>query len=420
MPAETAAPAPSVTSAPESNVDTNAAAKSAADLTSRDRAADTAAATEESSPAEIASNDRLKAILADEGLPEEEVAELTKPKDQPNAKAKNESESEKSGGDRAEEGAGDRRAAESDPKAPSSKDQAPEKHQAPKEGDEEPLDEKEHKDNPLLPRVHKLTAQKKALQAQLQRVSQSQRYTPTAADPLADVETPQDFENAIKEYRDLREWAQQNPDGVAKGDVVGQDAKGEPILADRDYSAKEMAGIVARSTRVLDEAAPAKFALLREQHLHEQVARERLPEMFEEGTEPHKFYQDALQELPGLRSVPGMANFIRWAWIGRAEDLKVQSAAGKGANGNGNGKGPVDPKAAPFLRKHAPVAPGMPGARVAKDEAGTRRNGNGNGSDEKVTQAKERVEAGEGEEAEIDFIGSLRASQARNNGEVLV
>lgn len=387
------------------------------------------AATEESSASEIASSDRLRAILEDEGLPEEEVESLTKPKGKTDAK-----KTETPGSDKAREGAGDHTSAKGAEKSEDGSQKSevsgePKGKAAGKdEDDETPLTEEQKNAAPwALPRIHKAVAQRnqardeaKQLREQLQRVSQAQRPVPTAEDPLGDVATPEEMQSAIAEYESLLEWAETNPDGLSEV-VIGKNADGTPKT--RDYSAQEMATIRARAGRILRQEVPRRVALLREQGLHEQVAKERLPEMFEEGTDAHAFYQNALRDLPGLRSLPGMANMTRWAWMGRSLDIKASedgSASAK-ATADSSWKKTVDPKIAPFLQKHPPMAPGTPEARVQSGNGAGRGGGDGKGGDEKVTQAKQRVEAGEGEEAEVDYIDSLRESQApRKKGAVLV
>lgn len=407
MDAETAGSG-AVTSTPESNTST-----ASSEVQPKPGAGDEPGATDESSFAEIASSDRLKAILEEEGLPAEEIEQVTKPKGKTDAKT---SESPEVKREKTEAGRSD-----AEKEAKQEKDGKPQ-GKAAGEGEEEALTEEQKKSWPpdALGRIHRAVGQRnearkeaQQLRQQLQRASTAQRPTPTAEDPLADVATPAEMEAAIKEYRDMRYFAEMNPDGKV-GVVVGKDAKGDDIT--QDFSAEDMARIRAEAGRILDEHVPQRVAILREQSLHEQVAKERLPEMFQEGTEAHAFYQNALRDLPGLRNIPGMANMIRWAWMGRQADI----AAGKKSEvGDQRSDKKVDPKVAPFLQRHPPMAPGAPEARVQGGSAG--RNGDGKGSSgEKVTQAEKRVEAGEGEEAEVEFIESLRESQAPRNGEVLV
>jgi hypothetical protein len=358
-----------------------------------------------------ASSARVAAILRDEGFEDEEIKGVVKPEEKPNAEK---TEASASASDEEKPRAGESAAAkerdtskEADPKA---------------KGDEEdePLTPEQQKAWPpeALKRIHKAAGQRNQAreEAKQLRMQLAKATRPTVGatedDPLADVDSPQLMERAIKEYRDLRQWAQENPDGVSD-QPIGKDAAGNIVT--RDYSAKEMAAIVAKTTRILEEHVPRKIHILSQQHLHEQVAKERLPEMFEEGTEANRFYKQALKELPGVRNIPGSANYIRWAWKGLQLDIAEQEAAKTKANGNGKEKVKVDPKVAPFLQKHPPMAPGVPAARATTET--TRRQ---QASSEEVKKAQERVQAGEGEEAEVDFVTQLRESQAAGNGAVLV
>lgn len=360
-----------------------------------------------------ASSARVAAILKDEGFEDEEIKGVVKPEEKPNAE-----KTEASASDRAQEGAGDGKSA--DGKVAGPKPEASKDSKAKGGEEDEPLTPEQQKAWPpeALKRIHKAAGQRnqareeaKQLREQLAKATRP-TVEATEEDPLADVDSPQLMERAIKEYRDLRQWAQENPDGVSD-QPIGKDGSGNVVT--RDYSAKEMAAIVAKTTRILEEHVPRKIHILSQQHLHEQVAKERLPEMFEEGTEANRFYKQALKELPGVRNIPGSANYIRWAWKGLQLDIAEQDAAKAKANGNGKEKAKVDPKVAPFLQKHPPLAPGVPSARAATET--TRRR---EASSEGITKAQERVQAGEGEDAEVDLIESLRDSQAKQKGAVLV
>jgi hypothetical protein len=260
-------------------------------------------------------------------------------------------------------------------------------------------------------RAEKAEQRAAALEQQLRTAARSARPTATAENPLADVQTAQEFQSAVQEYRDLREWAQANPDGI-EGVVVGKNDDGTPKT--RDYTAQEMAAIVAKTTRILDEHVPAKAQLLAVQAGHEQVAREKLPEMFQEGTEANRFYRAALDQVPGITNIPGTANWIRWAWMGRALDIENAKAAAEaaGKNGDGKNKAKVSPEAAPFLQKHKTIAPGVPSARASAEEPARRQAAGA----EEVKKARERVIDGGGEEAEVDFVSALRDSQAAEKG----
>lgn len=371
-------------------------------------AGETPAATPTPTATEIASSDRLKAILEDEGLPPEEVEEVTKG---PHAKKTETPES-----DRAPEGARGGKAAEGEEeKAGGRKSEV---GSQPKDKDEEEaITPEQAKSAPwAMPRINKITAQREAARTEAKQLREqlAKATRPTVAatkeSPLADVNSPEEMQAAIWEYENLLEWAELNPDGLTEV-PIGKDAEGKVIT--RDYSAQEMATIRAKTGRILREHVPQRLQLLRQQWQHEQIVREKMPAMFEKGTEENRFLESGMAEDP--RNSPGFHNFVRWAWMGRQADIEASKAEGGGRNAD---EKVTDPKVAPFLRKHPPLAPGVPEARVRGGDM--QRGGGGKGDEEKVTQAKQRVEAGEGEEAEVDFIESLRESQAPRNGEVLV
>ena len=288
-----------------------------------------------------------------------------------------------------------------------------------------------------LGRIHKLTAQKSAekaaretaeriateqnqlarqLHEQLQNAGQ-RRATPTAADPLADVMTPQDLQSAVNDYEELLEFAELHPDG-ATDLVVGKDADGNPVK--RDYSVQEIAAMKAKAGRILRQEVPRKAGWLQEQLQHEQYAKVTLPEMFKEGTPEYMARLQLRQNVPELFSrLPGADQWVGWGLIGReiiasgvplaevrAAVAQLAKAKGGPAAAGANGRAKVDPKVAPFLRKHEPLAPGMPGGtRMQPSDTG--------GGKVRVEKAAERVRESGDEEAEVDYIGALRESQAQ-------
>lgn len=385
--------------------------------TTIDPAADPNSIAEDAQP--DASSARVTAILQEEGLSDEEISEVVQPKEKPNAE-----KAETSASPGPQKGPTDSDAAEKE-KPQARKEKEPGKEKA---GDEEEaLTPEEQKAWPpeALQRIHKKTAQTKdaiaraeaaeqraqAAEQKLQSAGKTAAPTPTAKNPLADVDSPEGIEAAVAEYRQTKLWAMKHRDG-ATDVVIGKDAAGKPIT--RDFSAEQIADLEAELTEILEERVPERIALLSEQWQHEQVAKERLPAMFEKGTEENKFLEAAKRELPEIMNLPGVHNFVRWAWMGRQQD--IEAAKTGAANGDGKtaaDKAKVDPKVAPFLRKHPPMAPAVPAARASEDDR--RKVG-----EAEVTQAKQRVEAGEGEEAEVDLVSKLRESQSPRKGAVLV
>jgi hypothetical protein len=365
----------------------------------------------------LANNSRLAAILEEEGIPEDEVKELVKPKEEPNAK---ETKPKTPASDRAPEGAGAGDATEGDDDKPQAEGQKPEskggEEQKPGGVEEEkPLSDQEKKTWPAeaVNRIHKATRQREAARTEAKQLREqlqaATRVVPpaSAADPLADVSSPQELQRAVTDYENLLQFAETNPDGAVDV-IVGHDAKGQPIT--QDFSAKEMAEIRSKAGRILRQAVPARAGYLREQQQHEAIARQVTPAMFDPEAPEHKEYQTILQHVPELTRIPGYQRWIGWALIGKQVEADARQAAAEknGAAGKGNGKTAVaNPKAAPFLRTHGPVAPGVPAARLSREDAAEK------GSKARVTQAQERVLAGDGEEAEVDLVDSLRSGQSR-------
>lgn len=363
---------------------------------------------------------RAQELLKELGVPDE-VRESLKPTEKSNAKAKEAQNTESThaaGESKSPEGADAGRPTAGAAAGKEAKAKGPAQAQA--EEEEKPLTDQEKSSWPAeaLARIHKVTAQKKEaqraatakteearqLQEQLQGASRV-RPAPSPHDPLADVMSAKDLHNVTQHYEELLAFAEMNPDG-ATDVVVGNDAQGNPIK--RDFPAQEMARIRAETGRILRQAVPARAGYLREQQQHEQYAKATLPEMFDPATEEYQAAQQVVRHVPELTRLPGYQQWIAWAFIGRAHVLSKLKAADEGAaNGTNAANGKVvDPKVAPFLRNHPPVAPSVPSTRGASVAERPSKDS------ERKTAVEQFTEEGGGDDALEKLVARTRSLQA--------
>lgn len=232
--------------------------------------------------------------------------------------------------------------------------------------------------------------------------------TPTRSNPLADVNTPEQLQTAVSELEEGLEWATRNADGAADV-VIGKDAAGKEIV--RDYSREEMAEQRLFFERALRRSVPERAAYIERAQVADSYVAQRYPEIVAKETPEAKEIADILQKVPEITRLPHWRLALAWAIRGRKAEAEDLAAAEK-ANGNSNGKGKTDnvrPELKPFLERQPAKAPGVSQPRSGGDN-GAGANGNRGKQSARIDEAKDRVLAGEGEEAEEDFIASLRSA----------
>jgi hypothetical protein len=183
------------------------------------------------------------------------------------------------------------------------------------------------------------------------------------------VVDPQGLIAAKKQFWDMLQFAEENPDG-ADSVPIGTDAKGQEVLM--DYSRKDIVKMKLTAQKALNEGIPARKAYLDEVAGHIATAREAYPELLAEEANEVNVTADQL-----LRSVPEIKRSPEWIlWLGDAIDGRRRRLAGK--NGaptrTANGK-PLSKSAEAIIKAPKfPVAPGVSKTRGAPAAAGHARS----------------------------------------------
>lgn len=379
------------------------------------------------------SSSRLADVLQAEGFSEEETKEIVQPKGENDDGPENNS-SAGSAGVSEKAGSGDA-PAEGGAAAGEGDKQEAEAVAAKSEEEDEPLSDEHKADWPpaALERIHKATAKAKARLARAEAAETAKaeletevatlrervlttapvRVAPTAADPLADVTNVAELQGEIEHYESLLEFASLNPNGKEDVPVIDLatgkpklDADGQPVT--RDYSAEELAEMRFRAESILRKAVPNKARYLEARAAADKEAREVYPEIFAADPVTKKPTPEATMRQKLWEILPEMSRFedpevmighlIRGLKAHIADSAKATSARADKAV---NGKQPSE-ELKPFLNQqrvkqapHVPGTLGTAGGKAKAEETGLKR-------------ASERVLAGEGEAAEVDFITSLR------------
>lgn len=207
------------------------------------------------------------------------------------------------------------------------------------EDEEESEDESKEAPEPdkVQRRIDKLTAQKKeALEkaqtletesaqakariAELEaQVNEAARpvLTPTADNPLADVDTQEALEAKIASAQQVRRWALQNTDGAT---VKRPDGSETYIDAD---GVKEY---LLKADDVLTIHAPAREKWLAQRAPAVEAAKNIFPDIFKKGSDLHTAYQATVKQAPELLKIPQHEYWIGLALYGEQQLMAKQQA----------------------------------------------------------------------------------------------
>jgi len=233
--------------------------------------------------------------------------------------------------------------------------------------EEEPKDKQSGLPKSVQKRIDGLTAEKKRLAEKLERSEQElaaakatleevQRVPvqvqPHGADPLADVLDETMLTEKVQKARAIKRWALEHPEGSTVKNAQNEDV---------EVTAEQVRQHLIAADELLTEHAPRKAAYLRDLAVHETVARETYPELFEPKSAMFKEAVETLKVMPELMRFPdwklSVGDFIT-ARRARLEKAKAGSEKGKtpqeGASGGGK---PTPTVSKPAARSTAPVAP---------------------------------------------------------------
>jgi hypothetical protein len=158
-------------------------------------------------------------------------------------------------------------------------------------------------------RIDKLTARAKTAEEKLEAAEakakqlesevEKLRVEPVAAvsanNPLSDVEDAAGLAKRVNDAVALRRWCIENPDG---GTVLDKDGNEQEI---EGGTARRM---LADMEELLSIHAPRRERFLAERTGYEKEARERYPEMFEDGSEMEKASREILRAWPEVKRFP--------------------------------------------------------------------------------------------------------------------
>ena len=203
--------------------------------------------------------------------------------------------------------------------------------------DEEAKEDEAPEPDKVQRRIDKLTAQKKealekaqsleteATQAKTRlaeleaQLNESARpvLSPTAENPLADVDTAEALDAKIKSAQEVRRWALKNTDGAT---VKRPD--GTEVYVDSD----QVKDYLIKADDVLTIHAPQRQQWLSQRQPAIAAAKDVFPDIFKKGTDMHTAYMATVKQAPELLKLPQHEYWVGLALYGEQQLMANQKA----------------------------------------------------------------------------------------------
>lgn len=141
--------------------------------------------------------------------------------------------------------------------------------------------------------------------------------SPTADNPLADVDTEEALEAKIKSAQEVRRWALKNTDGatVRKPD-------GSEVYLDAD----QVKDYLLKADDVLTIHGPARKQWLAQRAPAVEAAKNIFPDIFVKGTPMQKAFEATVKQAPELLKVPQVEYWVGLALYGEQQLMAKQQA----------------------------------------------------------------------------------------------
>ena len=141
--------------------------------------------------------------------------------------------------------------------------------------------------------------------------------SPTADNPLADVDTQDALDAKIKSAQEVRRWALRNTDGatVKKPD-------GSEVYLDAD----QIKDYLIKADDVLTLHAPARQQWLAQRAPAVEAAKNLFPDIFRKGTPMHQAFTATVKQAPELLKLPQAEYWVGLALLGEQTLMAKQGA----------------------------------------------------------------------------------------------
>jgi hypothetical protein len=180
--------------------------------------------------------------------------------------------------------------------------------------------EAEEKAQAAASELEQLKTAKADLEAQLNQTSRPV-LTPSADNPLADVDSDEALQQRIQNAQAVRRWALQNTDGATIKQPDGSEKYIEPAEV-KDY--------LVKADDILTIHVPARKEWLAQREPAVQAAKSVFPDLFKEGSQLNQAYKATIKSAPDLLKIPQHEYWVGLALYGeQALMAKQQTEAAK-------------------------------------------------------------------------------------------
>jgi len=273
--------------------------------------------------------DVVSMALADLGMqpkPEEEPKDKTESEetisDNSDEPKDNEEKSEESGKEEATEPVEEEVSDEDEEEEPEPEDKD--------HGDEVPRDKVQKRIDKLVAKQREAEEKAAAVSAELDQLKQAKAdleaqlnqttrpvLTPTADNPLADVDSEEALEQRVQNAQAVRRWALQNSDGATIK---------KPDGSEQFISSEEVKDYLIKADDILVTHAPARRQWLAQRQPAVEAAKNIFPDLFKAGSDMNKAYQATVKQAPELLRIPQHEYWIGLALYGEQALMAAQKA----------------------------------------------------------------------------------------------
>jgi hypothetical protein len=176
--------------------------------------------------------------------------------------------------------------------------------------------EAEEKAQAATSELEQLKTAKADLEAQLNQTSRPV-LSPTADNPLADVDSGEALQQRIQNAQAVRRWALQNTDGATIKQPDGSEKYIEPAEV-KDY--------LVKADDILTIHVPARKEWLAQREPAVQAAKSVFPDLFKEGSQLNQAYKATIKSAPDLLKIPQHEYWVGLALYGEQALMQKQQA----------------------------------------------------------------------------------------------
>ncbi len=176
--------------------------------------------------------------------------------------------------------------------------------------------ESEEKAQAASAELEQLRTAKADLEAQLNQTSRPV-LTPTADNPLADVDSDEALQQRIQNAQAVRRWALQNTDGT----TIKQ-----PDGTEKFIEAAEVKDYLVKADDILTIHVPARKEWLAQREPAVQAAKSMFPDIFKEGSALNQAYKATIKQAPDLLKLPQHEYWVGLALYGEQALMQKQQA----------------------------------------------------------------------------------------------